>query len=62
MESRPYLYGEKHGEHRGYYTSGQLRFQYYFENDLSQGTHMEWYEDGSTRSEMNYINGYERGK
>ena len=60
-EKRSFENGRKTGEYVAYWENGLQQLQYFFENDVYEGTCREWNRDGTLIKEMNYKNGYEKG-
>jgi antitoxin component YwqK of YwqJK toxin-antitoxin module len=54
MEIRFYKENRKSGEHHGWWENGQMKFEYFIENDIPIGTHREWYQNGQLYSLSNY--------
>ena len=60
-ESRYYLNNRKHGNHKGWWQNGALKFDITFKNGLTEGESLEWYEDGTPYKAFHYLNGQEIG-
>jgi uncharacterized protein len=60
LEEIPYLNGQRSGEGRYYYDSGELYRRVNFENDLEEGKGFEYAEDGRVITFLNYKSGFIR--
>ncbi len=54
LEVRDYHENRKVGTHQGWWENGQMKFEYFIENDVPIGTHREWYMKGQLYSLFNF--------
>jgi len=58
---RYYDQGKKVGRHRGWWITGQLQFEYVFQQDLHHGPMLSWHANGQLSSAFSYHQGHEQG-
>ncbi len=62
FEKRSYLKGKKEGMHLGYWSNGNLAFEYHLKHDVYHGSLKAWNNEGQIIKSLNYTQGQELGR